>query len=65
MLDECGVNEQRNSACYWLHLGMDDMRLTIATRSKYLPERRELFKRASAHFIDAKLPEKTLRTALR
>ena len=58
MLDECGANERRIRACYWLHLGMDDMRLTTAIHSQYLRERRELFTRASAVFIDAKSPRK-------
>ncbi len=44
---------------------MDDLRLTTAIHPQYLPERRELFKRASPVFIDANIPEKTLRTALR
>ena len=65
MLDERGANERRISACYRLHLGMHDMRLTTVIRPQYMPERRELFKRASAIFIDANIPEKTLRTPLR
>jgi hypothetical protein len=63
MFDECDSNERRISACDQLHLGMDDMRLTTAIHPQYLPERRELFKRASPVFIDANIPEKTLRTA--
>ncbi|MCK5053353.1 MAG: carbohydrate kinase family protein [Anaerolineales bacterium] len=47
-----------------LHLGMDDMRLTAAIHPEHLREHRELFKQASAVFIDANLPEKTLRTAI-
>jgi len=47
-----------------LHLGMDDMRLTASIHPEYLRERRELFKQASAVFIDANLPENTLRTAV-
>jgi len=58
MLDECGSNERRISACYPLHLGMNIMRLTTAIHPQYLPERRELFKRVSAAFIDAKSPRK-------
>jgi pseudouridine kinase len=47
-----------------LHLGMDDMRVTDAILSEYLRERRRLFKEASAVFVDANLPDKTLRTAI-
>lgn len=65
MLDECDANERRISACYRLHLGMDDMRLATAILPQYLRERRELFKRTPSVIIDANIPEKTLRTALR
>jgi len=47
-----------------LHLGMDDMRVTAAIHPEHLRERRKLFKQASAVFIDANLPENTLRTAI-
>ncbi|TFH35902.1 MAG: ribokinase, partial [Anaerolineales bacterium] len=47
-----------------LHLGMDDMRVVGAITSEYLRQRRDLFKQASAVFLDANLSEKTLRTAI-
>jgi pseudouridine kinase len=53
------LDEQGN-----LHLGMDDMRISDLITSEYLSERRSLFKEASAVFIDANLPGKTLRTAI-
>ena len=65
MLHESDANERRIRACYRLRLGMDDMRLTTTIHPHHLPERRELFKRASPVFIDANIPEKTLQTAFR
>jgi pseudouridine kinase len=53
------LDEQGN-----LHLGMDDMRISESIMSEYLHERRPLFKEAAAVFVDANLPEKTLRTAI-
>jgi pseudouridine kinase len=47
-----------------LHLGMDDMRASNAITSQYLRDRKELFKKAAAVFVDANLSEKTLRTAI-
>jgi pseudouridine kinase len=47
-----------------LHLGLDDMRVTYAITSEHLRQRRELFKRVRALFIDANLTPKTLATAV-
>jgi pseudouridine kinase len=47
-----------------LHLGMDDMRISEAITPAYLKERQELFKQAAAAFVDANLPDETLRTAI-
>jgi pseudouridine kinase len=47
-----------------LHLGMDDMAVLEALPAEYLRQRYVLFKNAAALFVDANLPEKTLRTAL-
>ena len=71
-IEHCLVVNNQNTGAYLaildrdgkLHLGMDDMRVTAAIHPEYLRERRELFKQASAVFIDANLPAKTLRTAI-
>ncbi|HHH83252.1 MAG TPA: ribokinase [Chloroflexi bacterium] len=47
-----------------LHTGIDDMRVIDAMPPEFLRERRELFRQASAVFVDANLPERTLRTAI-
>ncbi|MEJ2012035.1 MAG: carbohydrate kinase family protein [Anaerolineales bacterium] len=47
-----------------LEVGIDDMRVIAEIPPEHLRERRGLFKRASAVFIDANLPEKTLRAAV-
>lgn len=47
-----------------LHLGLDDMRISDAITSEYLLEKNSLFEDAAAVFLDANLPEKTLRTAI-
>jgi pseudouridine kinase len=47
-----------------LHIGMDDMRVISSIESIYLRERRDLFKEASAVFVDTNLPRKTLSTAI-
>lgn len=53
------LDEQGN-----LHLGMDDMKISEQITSEYLQDRRFLFNEASAVFLDANLPEATLRTAI-
>ncbi len=47
-----------------LQVGVDDMRAISAIPAEHLRERRGLFKQAGAIFVDANLPEKTLRTAI-
>jgi pseudouridine kinase len=47
-----------------LHVGMDDMRVVSSITPDYLQQRRELFKQASAVFVDANLPPKTLAKAI-
>lgn len=71
-IEHCLVVQDQNTGTYLaildpdgnLHLGMDDMRVTAAIHPEHLRERRELFKQASAVFIDANLPEKTLRMVI-
>lgn len=71
-IEHCLIIEDQGTGTYLailnpdgnLHLGMDDMTLTAAILPEHLLERRELFKQASAVFIDANLPEKTLRAAI-
>lgn len=48
----------------FLHLGIDDMRASQAISTDYLRDRKDLFTDAAAVFVDANLPEKTLRTAI-
>jgi pseudouridine kinase len=47
-----------------LHLGIHDMGAIQTLTSEYLRQHYELFKEASAVFVDANLPEKVLRTAM-
>jgi pseudouridine kinase len=47
-----------------LHLGMDDMRISDSITAEFLREKGSLFAEASAVFLDANLPEATLRTAM-
>jgi pseudouridine kinase len=53
------LDEQGN-----LHLGIDDMRISDSITSDYLVEKGSLFHEAAAVFLDANLPEKSLRTAI-
>ena len=47
-----------------LHIGMDDMRVIESIEPVHMRERRDLFKEASAVFVDTNLPKKTLSTAI-
>jgi len=47
-----------------LEVGIDDMRVIASIPPEHLRERRGLFRRAAAVFIDANLPQKTLRAAI-
>lgn len=47
-----------------LHLGMDDMRISEAITPEVLEQKRALFQDASAVFLDANLPQDSLRTAI-
>ncbi len=53
------LDEQGN-----LQVGIDDMRVIAAIPPEHLRERRELFKHAAAVFVDANLPQRTLRAAI-
>jgi pseudouridine kinase len=48
-----------------LHLALDDMRVTSAITSAHLRQKRDLFKKAQAIFVDANLTPKTLTTAIK
>jgi pseudouridine kinase len=47
-----------------LQFALDDMHLINSLNSQYLRDRYQLFKQASLLFIDANLPQKTLRTVM-
>lgn len=47
-----------------LHLGMDDMGVISQMRPEIIKGKQELFESAAAVFVDANLPEDTLRTAI-
>lgn len=47
-----------------LEVGIDDMRVIASIPPEHLRERRGLFKQAAAVFVDANLPERTLRAAI-
>ncbi len=47
-----------------LQLGLDDMRVIASIPPDYLRQRKELFKQATAVFLDANLPTKTLAAAV-
>ncbi len=53
------LDEQGN-----LHLGMDDMRVSDSITPEYLHGKDSLFKEVAAVFLDANLPEETLRAAI-
>ena len=47
-----------------MHLGMDDMSVISSLRPEYIRSKEPLFDRAAALFVDANLPEETLRAAI-
>jgi pseudouridine kinase len=71
-VDHCLLVEEEPTSFYLavldeegnLEVGIDDMRVIASIPPEHLRERRGLFKRAAAVFIDANLPEKTLRAAI-
>jgi pseudouridine kinase len=70
--EHCLVVPDQPTGCYLavldqvgnLQVGIDDMRAIASIPPEHLRERLPLFKQAGAVFIDANLPEKTLRTAV-
>lgn len=47
-----------------MQFGLDDMRATSVLTPSYLRKQGELFKQASLLFLDANIPDKTMRTAI-
>ena len=71
-IDHCLVVDEEPTGFYLavldeagnLQVGVDDMRVISTIPPEHLRERRGLFKHASAVFVDANLPERTLRAAV-